>query len=320
MSNIESIIEAIDNYLKKENKLEATPTELSPYLHKIGVLKDSESRKGKPLRDLLRKNKIPQAYQNGSRWIIPRSNSNFKNSQKIIAKNTHKLIEITSNKKAVLSKDHKLLNVAILIKTELEKKYESKAEYILEYKPEWLRTYPNKENLNNYWDRIQLIYEDLTDKKFDLEINLKNLEQSKLNARQSFDIWFNEPYNLAIEFDEKQHFNIFRKKTLAYYEDLEMGFNLNDYQKLNERIIKSGKSGFTKLKSNDPLFPEMNEGDNQDNRIRQRAFRDYLKDISPLAQGFKPTVRIPYSITNGSIKDFSKEELMSIKRYIQSYI
>ena len=312
MSKIESIIVAIDNYLKKENKLEATPTELSPYLDKIGLLKDSESRKGKPLRDLLRKNKIPQAYQNGSRWIIPKSKSDYKNRTKFV--------ETKKNKKSLIVKEHKLLKVANLIQEELEKKYGSKAEYSLEFKPDWLKTYPNKPKLKNYWKQLELVYQDLTDNKLNLEEKLKNLEQKKLNAKQSLDIWFKEPYNLAIEFDEKQHFNIFRKKTLDYYKNLEVGFNLNDYQRLNDRIIKPGKSGFTKLKSNDPLFPEMNEGDNQDNRIRQRAFRDYLKDISPLAQGFKPTIRIPYSITNGNIKDFSKEELLNIKKYIQSFI
>lgn len=312
MSNIESIIEAIDKYLKKENKLEATPTELSPYLHKIGVLKDSESRKGKPFRELLRKNKIPQAYQNGSCWIIPKSKSNYKSKTKSV--------EARKNKKPEIGKEHKLLKIANLIQEELEKKYGQKAEYTLEFKPEWLKTYPNKSILNNYWKELELLYKDLTDNKFHLEQKLRNLKQKELNRKQSLDIWFKEPYNLAIEFDEKQHFNIFRKKTLAYYENLEVGFNLNDYQKLNDPIIKPGKSGFTKLKSKDPLFPEMDDGDNQDNRIRQRAFRDYLKDVSPLAQGFKPTIRIPYSITNGKIKNFSSEELMNIKRYIRSYI
>lgn len=312
MSKIESIIVAIDNYLKKEKKLEATPTELSPYLDKIGILKDSESRKGKPLRDLLRKNKIPQAYQNGSRWIIPRSKSDYENRTKYV--------QIKKNKKPIIGKEHKLSKIANLIQEELEKKYGSKAEYSLEFKPEWLKTYPNKSKLKSHWKQLELVYQDLTDNKSNLEEKLKNLEQKKLNAKQSLDIWFKEPYNLAIEFDEKQHFNTFRKKTLDYYKNLKVGFNLNDYQKLNDRIIKPGKSGFTKLKLNDPLFPEMNVGDNQDNRIRQRAFRDYLKDISPLAHGFKPTIRIPYSITNDNIKDFSKEELSNIKIYIQSYL
>jgi hypothetical protein len=312
MSNIKNIIEAIDRYLIRENKLEATPTELSPYLDKIGLLKDSELRKGKPLRDLLRKKQIPQAYQNGSRWIIPRSNSS-NNNNKVSFK-------IIKPKKPEFDKEHKLVIVANLIQKELENKFDSKAEYILEYKPEWLRTYPNKENLSRYWEKVKLVYQDLTDNKFNLEENLKSLEQKKLNAKQSFDIWFKEPFNLAIEFDEKQHFNLFRKRTLAYYDNLDIGFNLKEYQILNERVVKPGKSGFTKLKSKDPLFPEMMDGDNQDNRIRQRAFRDYLKDISPLANGFNPTIRIPYSVTNGSIKNFSKEELISIKNYIKSYI
>lgn len=312
MSNIESIIEAIDKYLERENKLEATPTELSPYLQKVGVLKDSESRKGKPLRDLLRKNKIPHAYQNGNRWIIRQSK--FSNAKK------PKFIASEKFEKPVISKEHKLIKVANLIQKELENKYESKAEYILEFKPRWLKTYPDKENLINHWDRIQNLYNDLTDSKFDLERKLKKLEQKKLNAKQALDIWFKEPYNLAIEFDEKQHFNTYRKRSLEYYDNLEIGFDLKEYKNLNDRITKPGKSGFTKLKSKDPLFPEMNEGEKQDNRTRQRAFRDYLKDISPLSKNFKPTIRIPYTVTNENIKVFSEADLKNIKNYIQDYI
>lgn len=312
MSNIERIIEAIDQYLIRENKLQATPTELSPYLDKIGLLKDSDLRKGKPLRNLLRAKKIPQAYQNGSRWIIPRSKSSNKNKVE--------LFKVKKYKKPEAGKEHKLQIVASLIQKELEKKYDYQAEYVLEFKPDWLKTYPDKENLKTYWEKIELVYKDLTDNQFDLEKKLKSVEQKKLKAKQSFDIWFKEPFNIAIEFDEKQHFNLFRKRTLAHYHNIKIGFNLKEYEKLNNRVVNPGKSGFTKLKSKDPLFPEMTNGDNQDNRIRQRAFRDYLKDISPLANGFNSTIRIPYSVTNGSIKNFSKEELLSIRKYIQTYI
>jgi len=86
---------------------------------------------------------------------------------------------------------------------------------------------------------------------------------------------------------------------------------------LNKEIkIKPGKSGFTKLQSNDPLFPEMLEGEKQDNRIRQRAFRDFLKDLLPNENRVKPTLRIPYQVTNKSINDFTETELRNVEKYI----
>ena len=45
-------------------------------LEKAGLLKDSRTRKGKPLRDLLRAGEIPHAYQPkgwNTTWIIPHS-------------------------------------------------------------------------------------------------------------------------------------------------------------------------------------------------------------------------------------------------------
>ena len=92
---------------------------------------------------------------------------------------------------------------------------------------------------------------------------------------------------------------------------------LEDNQSLNDSLmIKPGKSGFTKLKSNDPLFPATLEGDKQDNRVRQRAFRDFLKDLLPIVNGFNPTLRIPYHIRNKNIKDFTESDLISLHEYI----
>ena len=74
MMSIYLIIQAIDEFLLKENKFTTTPVEVNPYLEMKGLLNDSSSRKGKPLRDLLRKGGISHAYQDGNRWVIPRSN------------------------------------------------------------------------------------------------------------------------------------------------------------------------------------------------------------------------------------------------------
>ena len=135
---------------------------------------------------------------------------------------------------------------------------------------------------------------------------------------QSFDIWIGEPFNFAIEFDEKQHFNQYRKITLGYYERICTKFPLKFYKKLNkDTSIKPGTSGFTRLKSNDPLFPELLIGKRQDNRIRQRAFRDFLKDLLPNENGFNPTLRIPFHITNNNIDNFSEADLRNVEKYIE---
>ncbi len=62
----------------------------------------------------------------------------------------------------------------------------------------------------------------------------------------------------------------------------------------------------------------MNDGDKQDNRIRQRAFRDFLKDVLPLENSVNKTFRIPYIITNKKIKDFNKEDLKNVLIYANS--
>jgi len=309
MDKISKIIQLIDEFLNLNHQYETTPTEVSPYLEKKGILKDSRTRKGKPLRDLLRKGKIPHAYQVGRRWIIPKSNINFSIKEK----------EIEPKKNYNKDAGHKLVPIANLISYILEKKYGKKAEYILEYKPNWLKSIPNKDDLKNKWEIIKKVYSELNENILDIETQLEKIDLKKKNRTQSFDIWFNEPYNFAVEFDERQHFNQFRKITLNYYNDIVVDFDIEYYKTLNNKIIKPGTSGFTKLGKSTSLFPELLKGERQDNRIRQRAFRDLLKDITPVELGFNPTFRIPYHVTNMKIKDFDKNDLIKIVEYVNMY-
>lgn len=76
MANIDQIIRFIDEYLEKNRMSEITPVEANKQLEKAGILRDSEHRPGLPLRNLLRADKIPHAYQDGgkyARWHIPHS-------------------------------------------------------------------------------------------------------------------------------------------------------------------------------------------------------------------------------------------------------
>lgn len=313
MANIERIINAIDEFLERKHQKTTTPVEINPYLEKEGLLNDSASRPGKPIREILRKGKIPHAYQIGVNWFIPHSGNSSKNLKPTISPKTEKEIE---PKKVKSNNGHKLTPIGELIIDLIEKKYNKKTSCFYEYKPDWLLSNPSKQLVKNH-PELNALYSALTENKFILIEKIEELSDKKLKQKQSFDIWIGEPFNFAVEFDEKQHFNQFRKITLDFYDKIKIKFPIKTYKELNKEIkIKPGKSGFTKLQSNDPLFPEMLEGEKQDNRIRQRAFRDFLKDLLPNENGFKPTLRIPYQVTNNSIDDFTETELQNVEKYI----
>lgn len=61
MENIDLIVKTIDDYLDKNNLSEITAVEANKVLEKVGLLNDSLSRAGLPLRNLLRAGRIPTA-------------------------------------------------------------------------------------------------------------------------------------------------------------------------------------------------------------------------------------------------------------------
>lgn len=311
MADIERIVEAIDNFLETKHQKTTTPVEINPYLEKIGLLYDSVSRPGKPVRDLLRKGKIPHAYQIGVNWHIPHSEETPGNLKQALHGKSQK------KEKSKSDNGHKLSPIGDSVIKMIEKKYNQTPSCYYEFKPDWLLSNPSKQLINNC-SELNELYEALVGKQFSLIEKHAELTDKKLKQKQSFDIWIGEPFNFAIEFDEKQHFNQFRKITLDFYDKIDINYPLQFYKELNNGIaIKPGKSGFTKLKSSDPLFPEMLEGEKQDNRIRQRAFRDFLKDLLPIENGFNPTLRIPYHVTNKSIAGFTESEIKNVEKYIK---
>jgi hypothetical protein len=208
---------------------------------------------------------------------------------------------------------HKLVPIALQLAQVLKEKFNKEPTFSLEYSPDWLTTIPRKEEIIGFWELIQDVYSTLIDDKYKLE---KQIELTKKNGNQHFDIWFHEPYSFAVEFDESQHFNQFRLRTLSFYSKFPCAFNLINYKTLNQAFKRPGKSGFQKLKNYDPLFPPMHEGENQDNRIRQRAFRDFMKDLLPITRGLNPTIRIPYQIVNNKKTCFNNFDLEIIEQYI----
>ncbi|HWZ35697.1 MAG TPA: hypothetical protein VNW51_06025 [Mucilaginibacter sp.] len=74
--NIQRIVDYLDDYLIQTKRLTIEPVEANALLERAGILKNSKTRLGKPLRDLLRDGRIPHAYQlagKGSSWKIPHS-------------------------------------------------------------------------------------------------------------------------------------------------------------------------------------------------------------------------------------------------------
>jgi hypothetical protein len=214
------------------------------------------------------------------------------------------------------AENHKLQVIAELIVTNLERIYGIKPDYILEYKPKWLTDSPSKLVLEKFGHCLTNAYSKLTNNTLNLIDQLLKLNTP---GQQSFDIWISEPFNFAVEFDESQHFNQFRLETLNSYPNNKVGFNIELYKRLNDKQVKPSTSGFTKLKKATILFPELLPGIKQDNRVRQRAFRDLLKDLIPISIGFNCTVRIPYHITNKIIKNFTEIELQKIEVYLKEH-
>ncbi|MBD5584677.1 MAG: hypothetical protein HDQ88_06315 [Clostridia bacterium] len=211
---------------------------------------------------------------------------------------------------------NKLKPIAECLLKYLQEKTGKQFSYELEYKPVWSKTIPDKSIIHKHWKVIETLYPKLVDEKYNLN---ERLLLCKKSTSQSFDIWFKEPFNFAVEFDESQHFSQFRKLTLDYYKGIKIGFDIEFYRSLMENK-NPGTSGFQCLKTNDPLFPYILPGEKQDNRIRQRAFRDFLKDILPLEMGFNPTIRIPYQIVNEKINDFDSEDLKKIVNYFANIV
>ena len=90
----------------------------------------------------------------------------------------------------------------------------------------------------------------LVDNLWTLDSKLEENSSQLRKGMQQVDIWFEEPYNLMVEFDEKQHFNQFRLITL----NESCLFNYEVYESLC-KPIRPGTSSFHRLKSSDPFFP-----------------------------------------------------------------
>jgi hypothetical protein len=74
VADILIVIATLDEYMKKAGLRSLTAVEAAKILDRKGILADSKSRPGMPLRDILRGGRIKHAFQfggKGSEWVIP---------------------------------------------------------------------------------------------------------------------------------------------------------------------------------------------------------------------------------------------------------
>lgn len=162
--------------------------------------------------------------------------------------------------------------------------------------PDWL-VRPGRIECGQDWDIVQGVYRDLTGLL--LPEKMPPREWRSLDA-----LWTDSSGGQRIiEYDEEQHFNRYRKTTLQNYPELvSVAFDKTTWEQrcLTHEVIRGGN--FSKPRP--PLFP-MKGGRNY-----QRAFRDMLADVLPLAHGWKPTIRIAHFEVSAWLKTRSADKQM----------
>lgn len=209
-----------------------------------------------------------------------------------------------------MQRGEKLRPIAEHLAALLEARFGVRASFRLEAELAWMPSVPNPQTHRTHWSALKRVYSLLVDQRFDLD---ERLSSGTLHfGAMRLDAFFAAPYSFALEFDEEQHFNRYRALTLEYFPDYRnYSFDYDHYLALCHATPgEPGTTTFTQLKSHDPLFPPLLPGEAQDNRTRQRAFRDFLKDITPtITTAANPTIRFTYQLTRGRRGDFAATDL-----------
>jgi len=183
-----------------------------------------------------------------------------------------------------------------------------------------LRGTPKKHQFPKTWDYLKNAYAKINGFGFDLDERIEEFADSLKMKSQETDVLITSPFTMMVEYDEEQHFNPFRGMTLecGLYVDWN-GFPMHLYKDLCDVPEKTGsmKSGFYTLQSADPLFPEREGEERQNNRLRQRAFRDLVKDAWSVEMGWPPVLRIPAFIVDWKRKGLNSSDCTLIKDYIK---
>lgn len=217
---------------------------------------------------------------------------------------------------------HKLVPLANVVARLLEEHFGEPARFKFEQPLIWLDVLPKPDAAGDYWEDICRVYATLVDDQLSLPEQMSTHSSVLRTVPQKVDIWFAEPYSFALEYDEDQHFNQFRLRTFLschLYPDLPL--DLTGYtEQCMKQVARPGNTGFTRLKGNDPLFPRMLNGEMQDNRTRQRAFRDFLKDVIPLSRAScNKTWRIGSYLLAGKRSGFDAADCRTVERHIRQF-
>ncbi len=171
---------------------------------------------------------------------------------------------------------------------------------------DWLINKPAPAHFGDYYPKIAKLFEKMGGDWEGLS--------TKADGYLTPDAYFPAPYNFIFEFDELQHFTLFRQQTLDVYpEDLALGFDHQAYRQLcfkhQEMAIQKGTDRFRRKTSD---FPFLN------GRAAQRAFFDTFRDWLPPLHGLKPTLRL----AEFEVTDILSGKLIgdAAKHYIRSLI
>ena len=170
---------------------------------------------------------------------------------------------------------------------------------------DWLINKPSPAHFGEYYPRIADLFEKMGGDWDGLS--------TKGDGYLTPDAYFPAPYNFIFEFDELQHFTVFRQTTLeGYPKGLALGFDRQAYRQLclkhQEMAIQKGTDRFRRKTAD---FPFIN------GRAAQRAFFDTFRDWLPPLHGLNPTVRLAeFEVTDilsgALIEDAAKDRMRSL--------
>lgn len=213
----------------------------------------------------------------------------------------------------------KLRGIAQRLSALLAERFGAPAPFTLEATLNWLPSVPDQTRYAAVWSELEAVYAALLDDRWTLAARLAEQANVLRFGPMRVDAYFDTPYHFIFEFDEQQHFNIHRLRTLdaaSFYN--RCAFDVDAYRTIcRAQPFSVGETSFFKLKSCDPLFPPLFEGAAQDNRTRQRAFRDVLKDLAPQAwPHLNPTLRVSWQVTHGKRGYFDERDIDAVVQHL----
>ncbi len=213
----------------------------------------------------------------------------------------------------------KLRGIAERLAQLLEAHCGQPATFALEATLDWLPSVPSRAQYAAIWSDLEAVYAALVEGRWTLASRIDAHANALRFGPMRVDAYFDAPYSFIFEFDEEQHFNTHRLRTLdaaSFYS--RCAFDVEAYRTAcRQRPALPGETSFTQLKSDDPLFPPLLEGPGQDNRTRQRAFRDALKDAASFAMPhLNPTLRVSWEVSHGKRGYFDERDIDAVQEHL----